>query len=252
MTAQNRATLKSEFETGDVPDGTDYANLIDSFLNLVETSAQTVNGAITFGGAVTLNSTVTAATANVVGNARVSGTFSAGTVNVTNAVSAGSVNASAATFTILTVGGAPITGGAQGELWLEATAATTVASAGEFNVVKGTTTAEASLLSDFTHATPFRLTYTGSATKVFAVNVNYSITAGGNNKLSSLRIAKNGTTIAKSEIDRFIGTGTDVGAGGLQTLVELTASSFIELYLTNKTDTVSLTVEKANMFISEV
>ena len=42
MTAKSRATLKQQFATGDVPTGSDYVDLIDSFLNLVDTTAQTV------------------------------------------------------------------------------------------------------------------------------------------------------------------------------------------------------------------
>jgi hypothetical protein len=42
MSAKNRATNKSVFETGDKPTGSDYANLIDSFLSLVDTTAQSV------------------------------------------------------------------------------------------------------------------------------------------------------------------------------------------------------------------
>lgn len=42
MTAQNRNANKAVFEQGDRPQGSDYVNLIDSFLSLVDTSAQTV------------------------------------------------------------------------------------------------------------------------------------------------------------------------------------------------------------------
>lgn len=244
MTAQNRATLKSEFETGDVPDGTNYADLIDSSLNLVDTSAQSVASDVTFAGAVNITGTL--------GSITVSGAVTADSITVSGAVSANSVNASSATFTTLTVDGQAVRGRSYGECYLTATAATTIASAGEYNLAKGTTSAEAAFLSDFTHASPFRLTYTGSATKTFSVSVVYSVTAAGNNKLSSFRIAKNGTTLAKSEIDRFISTGADVGAGGLQVLVELTANSFVEVYLTNKTDTVGISVEKANVIALEV
>jgi hypothetical protein len=42
MTAQNRDANKAVFEQGDRPQGSDYVNLIDSFLSLVDVSAQTV------------------------------------------------------------------------------------------------------------------------------------------------------------------------------------------------------------------
>ena len=40
MAKQNRTTLKGYFETGDVPNQTQYGHLIDSKLNLEETSQQ--------------------------------------------------------------------------------------------------------------------------------------------------------------------------------------------------------------------
>lgn len=46
MAIKSRATLKQSFENGDVPTGSDYEDLIDSFLNLADTSAQTVDGPI--------------------------------------------------------------------------------------------------------------------------------------------------------------------------------------------------------------
>lgn len=42
MTAKSRANLRSAFETGDRPDGDDFADLIDSALNLTDTSAQSI------------------------------------------------------------------------------------------------------------------------------------------------------------------------------------------------------------------
>lgn len=46
MTTYNRTSLKTFFETGDVPTGTNYADLIDSCLNLVDTDTQSIAGPI--------------------------------------------------------------------------------------------------------------------------------------------------------------------------------------------------------------
>lgn len=46
MTTYSQNTLKTFFQTGDVPTGSDYANLIDSCLNIVDTSAQSIAGPI--------------------------------------------------------------------------------------------------------------------------------------------------------------------------------------------------------------
>lgn len=46
MTTYNQATLKTFFQDGDIPDGNDYANLIDSCLNVVDTADQPIAGPI--------------------------------------------------------------------------------------------------------------------------------------------------------------------------------------------------------------
>ena len=76
MTIQTRSTLKGVFETGDTPDGTNYADLIDSALNLADTTAQSVSSPVTITGAL----------------------------GATTSVSAVSVEASAATFTTVLTG----------------------------------------------------------------------------------------------------------------------------------------------------
>ena len=61
MTAQNRTVNKARFEQGDLPQGSDFADLIDSFLSLVDTSSQTVASNVVFSGGVNI-ATVSAAT----------------------------------------------------------------------------------------------------------------------------------------------------------------------------------------------
>lgn len=46
MTAKSRANLKAVFQTGDKPDGDDFSDLIDSFVSLTDTSAQSLAGKI--------------------------------------------------------------------------------------------------------------------------------------------------------------------------------------------------------------
>lgn len=46
MTAKSRANLKAVFQTGDTPDGDNFADLIDSFVSLTDTSAQSIAGKI--------------------------------------------------------------------------------------------------------------------------------------------------------------------------------------------------------------
>lgn len=94
MTIQNKATLASFFETGDIPGGQQYQNLIDSQVNIAETSSQTMAGALVPTELITAR--VSATNANVVT------LLSAGTINAISlsvsqdiAASAGTIYASA-------------------------------------------------------------------------------------------------------------------------------------------------------------
>jgi hypothetical protein len=114
MTTLNKATLTASFEQGDVPQGTDYANLIDSQVNVAETSVQAMAGPLATTELITprvsatnlnvtgilsantlsfSNLTATTLTATSIGAATVSAT----TVN-TAIVSADTIFASAASF----------------------------------------------------------------------------------------------------------------------------------------------------------
>lgn len=46
MTTYSKSSLKTFFESGDVPQGGDFSNLIDSYINVVETTAQSMAGAL--------------------------------------------------------------------------------------------------------------------------------------------------------------------------------------------------------------
>lgn len=80
MTISTKTTLKTYFETNDKPSQSQFADFIDSCLNLAETSSQTVVGSI-----------------SVSGNLTVAGTVSAGTLSLaslsTGIVSASNINA---------------------------------------------------------------------------------------------------------------------------------------------------------------
>lgn len=95
MTTYNKATLKTFFETNDTPGGSDYANLIDSQVNLVETAGQSMAGPLQTTELAT--SRVSAGNVNATGTMTIAGQTSAAGLNLTGDVSAnaGSVYASA-------------------------------------------------------------------------------------------------------------------------------------------------------------
>lgn len=110
MTIQSRAALKSVFENGDQPQGSDFADLIDSFVSLADTTAQALSSPIT--GSTVGVTKVSAATVSaqvVNGSAANFGSVSAQSITASAGVfttkvesalvSAQRVVASAATFT---------------------------------------------------------------------------------------------------------------------------------------------------------
>ena len=48
MAIKSRVTLRATFETGDKPGGSNYADWIDSFVHLTDTSAQAISSPVTF------------------------------------------------------------------------------------------------------------------------------------------------------------------------------------------------------------
>lgn len=130
MTQYNKTTLATFFQDGDVPDGNDYNNLIQSYVNQVETGLQNMAGPLfttelnasrvsagpaAFTGTMTVAGITSAADiyADTIhcsalsfnGSLSVTGTFSAATINAnvlnvtTDILANGRVTASAATFT---------------------------------------------------------------------------------------------------------------------------------------------------------
>jgi hypothetical protein len=82
MTLRSVTYLKGVFETNDIPTGTDYSDIFDSFLSLHATAAQTVLSPTTFPSVTTTNLTVTGQTINSYVSANPSGTTQGLGVNV--------------------------------------------------------------------------------------------------------------------------------------------------------------------------
>lgn len=96
MTARTPSQLIARFENGDVPTQSDYVDVFDSFLNVAQTTAQTVNGPVSFSNNVS-------AAALYANNAQItSASFT--NLNVTGSLTGAIVFTSGA-FTNLTVTG---------------------------------------------------------------------------------------------------------------------------------------------------
>lgn len=103
MTTYNKATLKTFFQTGDVPQGGDYANFIDSCLNLVETAEQQMGGNLNTTKLIT--PTVSATNINATGTISAT-TVSAAIINVADLFGVGLITGGP------TITGSPIFTGA--------------------------------------------------------------------------------------------------------------------------------------------
>lgn len=211
MAQQDKATLKQAFETGDGPDGSDFANLIDSQLNLQETTAQTINGPVNFAGGASF-ATISAA---VVGGA--AGAFS-------------SVMATAATFITLTATNLMGLGKAEMHATTLGTAPFVALSA-YISLANIGTSADASLLSQFTHNGSGRLTYVGTLTKAFEVEVAFSCEAVTSLQRFRAAIGVNGSALERTSINFKATTvaGQSVNAGSFGGIVLLTANSYVEV-----------------------
>lgn len=132
-----------------------------------------------------------------------------------------------------------------GEAYISATAAT--AATTSFATVAGTF-ADGDL-QNFTRSSGV-LTYAGTITKHFLITVVYSITSDTNNVVTEFALRKNGSgQLAKSLILRKIGTGADVGAAALCSLVELAPGDTLEVVTRIQAGTANLTVEAMNFSI---
>lgn len=94
-----------------------------------------------------------------------------------------------------------------------------------------------------------RLTYTGVANAVAIVNVAVSMTSNASNEVTDWRLGKNGTSDVASEIDRKIGTGSDIGAMATQLITTVEQGDHLSLFVRNEdwTANETITINVANM-----
>jgi hypothetical protein len=141
-------------------------------------------------------------------------------------------------------GGTGNTQSAYGEYYISSIAATTIVTAGQYVKVAGTTTAGS--LSNFTHTSGNRLTYTGTATRKFFVSASVSF-HGTNGSDFALAIGKNNNTITASIVEQTGEGVSDLSSISVQCIVELANTDYIEVFITNIGATNSPTVDHMNV-----
>lgn len=128
--------------------------------------------------------------------------------------------------------------------------ATTIPIAGTYVKIAGTTTS-GSLVEKFNLATTNKAIYEGSLQGSYKVSVSASLTATAN-KVISLRVAKNGTTTASSTSSSTSNSSGRAENINSQDIISLSTNDYIEAFMTNETDTSSVTVEDLNVIIERL
>lgn len=122
----------------------------------------------------------------------------------------------------------------------------TIATTGVFEKIEGTTTASPQT-EKFSHINN-RLTYTGGITREFVVTASCSAQAITTNATTiTVRIAKNGVTIAESESQATTSATGRNENFYCQALTELAQNDFIELFIANQTNANNLLVTELNV-----
>jgi hypothetical protein len=117
-----------------------------------------------------------------------------------------------------------------------------------FEKIEGTTTASATN-QKFSH-TNNRLTYTGGITKEFVITASVSANSVVTNNVNiTVRIAKNGTTIADSESQATTSASGRNENFFCQTIVSLATNDFIEVFIANNTNGNNLLATELNLIV---
>ena len=123
--------------------------------------------------------------------------------------------------------------------------ATTITTINTFVKVAGTTTPNA-INQKFVH-TNNRLTYSGGINRSFKIGAVVSVSAN-NGQIVSVRIAKNGVTLADSEAQATISANGRFENLKSQTIIEMTTNDFIEVFVANNAVT-NITAQELNVII---
>lgn len=135
-----------------------------------------------------------------------------------------------------------------GEYYAEDNAtATTITTVNTWTKVLGTTTAFADNES-FTHSNN-RLTYTGTATKIFHMGASVNILSSDGADIKwSIGISKNGTHLTGSRSVLNTASNTSYYSAAIQKFTTLATNDYVEIFVQNNTGTQNLTISDLNLF----
>jgi hypothetical protein len=136
-----------------------------------------------------------------------------------------------------------------GQLYFSATAATTIAVAGTYVKLAGTTTSDS--LNGITMPQNNRLQNNSGSTRVFQAMARADIINGSGNKNIAIKLAKNGVLIDATESNGE--TTNNVAAHTtINWIVSLATGEYVEIWATNKSDTSSITAQHGHLFLKAI
>lgn len=136
-----------------------------------------------------------------------------------------------------------------GQLYFSATAETTIAVAGTYVKLAGTTTSDS--LNGITMPQNNRLQNNSGTTRVFQAMARTDIIDGSGNKAIGIKLAKNGVPIDPTESNGE--TTNNVGAHAIiNWIVSLADGEYVEIWATNDTDTSSIYALHGHLFLKAI
>ena len=137
-----------------------------------------------------------------------------------------------------------------GEIYVTTPAATTISDTITYVQAAGTY-ALTTFSTDWDMNTNGQMRYIGTDNRDADVAITFSMTAAANNKVFSFGVAKNGTLITPSRIQRKQGTGADVGAAAVHGFVQVETNDYITLVVRGDTDTTDITFVTVDLFAQD-
>ncbi len=136
-----------------------------------------------------------------------------------------------------------------GEIYVTGSIATVIAVVSTPVKMLGTTALSTNFTAqNFSMPANNRLRYDGAPNKVVHVEATITISAATNNKTFQFYVAKNGTVLTESCVQRKIGTSSDIGSVNVQAAMNMSTGDFAEVWVENITDATDITAITLNMF----
>lgn len=170
-------------------------------------------------------------------------------VNINGGTITGNIGATGNIYSTLE-GSVKLQRSPMGEVWMQGNAtSTTIAVSGVYVKAMGVTTLDSDSYLFGTSNANNKLVYIGTATKHYHIAMTATYSAGNNDTIG-IAIAKNGTItgMQKSIIKDKVQTGGDLESSAIHVATPLNTNDFLEVFVSNLSDTDSVTVSTMNLF----